>query len=138
MNIKATQIINPSKIKRVKDGNGKPPLRTRNSFTSQTTEQSDSDFSDVISGAINKTHLNDWKARSDAVDTLFKLISSNPNKFQQNTKSNKLNEAADTICKLLADQNAKIQLSTLDKFNHSLPLMQPFIESHLTQFYSTF
>lgn len=42
-----------------------------------------------------------------------------------------MSELTDSICKLLGDQNAKIQLNTLDRLNHTLPTIKNFLEGNI-------
>ena len=51
------------------------------------------------------------------------------------TKQFKMVELADTICKLLNDSNAKIQLQTLENLNKIFGSISGFIETFIQLFY---
>ena len=88
LNIKATKIVNPKKI--IKLG-GRPNLKTKNSFQSQSSykgsehESSATDsnqlFTDQIKEIGLKAQATDWKARNEAIELLFNLINDNLNRF---------------------------------------------------------
>ena len=109
MNIKATQIVNPSKVKRVKGG--KPPLKIKQSGiqtqTSLMTESSCHDgvdkeqFEEALKEIAQRTNSNDWKVRTESVDRLFALICQNPSRFTN--KSSKQCDVADLLCKYFTD-----------------------------------
>ena len=42
-----------------------------------------------------------------------------------------MSEVTDSICKLLGDQNAKIQLNTMERLQSALPSMRNFIEANI-------
>ena len=60
--------------------------------------------------------VQDWRVRIEQVEALFSLISDNVVLFQSQQKPSKMSELTDSICKLIGDQNAKIQLNTLERF----------------------
>lgn len=57
--------------------------------------------------------MGDWRSRQETADSLFALLEHNSSKF---AGSEKFADVADLLCKLLTDQNAKLQVSSLEKF----------------------
>ena len=47
-----------------------------------------------------------------------------------------MSEVTDSICKLLGDQNAKIQLNTMERLQSALPSLRNFVEANIVQFFS--
>lgn len=70
----------------------------------------------------------------ETAEALFDLIKAN---VDQITKNFKMVELADTICKLLNDSNAKIQLFAIESFYKIFSLIIPFIETYIQLFYKS-
>ena len=47
-----------------------------------------------------------------------------------------MSEVTDIICKLIGDQNAKIQLGTLNAFSNALPSIATFVQVNIAQFFT--
>jgi hypothetical protein len=63
------------------------------------------------------------------MEALFALIEQHQAVFQQfNGTNRKLGEVCDALCKLIGDQNLKIQVASLDRFANLLASIKPFIE----------
>lgn len=72
--------------------------------------------------------------RHEAAEQLFELIRANIKKF---SRSLKMVELADALCRLLTDSNAKIQTSAQENFYKIFGSIFPFIESHIQLFYKS-
>jgi len=80
--------------------------------------------------------VQDWRVRNEQIDALFALMHENVTLFQTAQKPSKMSEVADSLCKLLGDQNAKIQLNTLERLQQTLPQIQAFLEANIVQFFT--
>jgi len=92
-----------------------------------------SPFAENLRELQQKMLMGDWRSRQETADSLFMLIDSNSTKFS--TPHTKLSDVADLLCKLLTDQNAKIQVSSIEKFTTLIPTIAPFIESNINLFF---
>ena len=79
--------------------------------------------------------MNEWRLRHEAAEHLFDLIKANIKKFQ--SRSLKMVELADALCKLLTDSNAKIQIYSLESFNKIFPSIFQFVLNHIQLFYKS-
>lgn len=61
------------------------------------------------------------------------MIEQNPAKFSG--LDGKHSDVADLLCKLLTDQNAKIQVSSLERFSALIDSIAGFIESNINLFF---
>lgn len=79
--------------------------------------------------------LGDWRSRQETADALFNLIETNSARFSGANPQDKLSDVADLLCKLLTDQNAKIQVSALERFTELIGSLTGFIECNINLFF---
>lgn len=82
---------------------------------------------------ILQTQTSDWKQRQDAVNSMFDFISANTATITSKNNS-KLAELADAICRVINDQNAKIQQTSLERFQQVLLQLLVFVENYIQTF----
>ncbi len=99
--------------------------KTKSNFEDQPHDQF---FIDSLKDVILKTQANEWRLRLESSEALFELIKDNLGKF---SKSFKMVELADALCKLINDSNAKIQMQTLESMNTIFTSIFAFVETFI-------